>query len=73
MGQISVAPPCISRIAITELAASVGWNGSQKTYFDRSSQTFEVGPHGIRPPNLPALWQHAEFEFSNPTKIMLYV
>jgi len=33
---------------------------------DLSQQTFDVGPHGIKPPNLPAMLQQAEEGFSKP-------
>lgn len=58
--------PLRRRLAMIVLAASEGWYGSQKTYFDLSEQTLERGPHGIRPPNLPATWQQAESALSKP-------
>ena len=41
------------RLAMITLVASEGWYGSQNTYLDLSSQTFEGGPHGTKPPKRP--------------------
>lgn len=66
MGQISMASPFKSRPAMMEFAAS---EGSQNTYFDLSTHTFDGGPQGNRPPYRPAMWQHAESGFSNPIQM----
>lgn len=54
IGQISLESPSSKRLATMALAASVGWYGSQNTYFDLSAHTLEFGPQGISPPYLPA-------------------
>lgn len=66
IGDMSFKSPSIRRLAMMTLAASVGWNRSQKKYLDLSPQTLDIGPHGARPPNLPAIKQHDVFTFSKP-------
>lgn len=63
---MSLTSPSNRRLAMITFAASEGWATSQKTYLERSLQTFDWGMQGIKPPNLPAMWQHEESEFSKP-------
>lgn len=50
-------------------AASVGCQGSQKTYLDLFLQMLEVGPHGIKPPKRPAMEQQDVHAFSKPATL----
>ena len=63
---MSLESPSKRRLATRELEASVGWYGSQNTYFDLFGQNFDRGLHGTNPPNLPDMKQQAEFAFSKP-------
>lgn len=69
-GDITLVSPSISFLAIMILAASLGWYGSQNTYFERSSHIEDVGPHGMIPWNWPPLPQQALLADLNPAQII---